>query len=117
MIGGVYVPAGVVVSNPPYTTHRDPAVFPEPNQFIPERWESATAEMKAMYRPFHIGPRNCVGMHLARVQMLLTICALYRKFDLTLDPQMTDEMMYMRDQGLMDASGKKLLMHAVPRQI
>lgn len=69
-----------------------------------------------MNRPFSAGNRNCIGMHLARVQILLTICALYQRFDLTLDPRVTEEMMAQRDFGLMTVSGKKLWMMATPRK-
>lgn len=116
MIGGRYVPAGVVVSNLPYATQRDRAVFPDPDTFDPDRWEHPTAEMKLMNRPFSSGPRNCVGMHLARVQMLLTVCALVQRFDLAIDPRVTEEMMVQRDQGLMTAMGKKLWVQATPRR-
>lgn len=57
--------------------------------------------MKIMNRPFSTGPRNCMAMHLARVQMLLTACALYQRVDIQLDHScMTDEMMVLRDQGV-----------------
>ena len=102
------------MSNLPYATGRDPSVFPDPDEFKPERWEIATAAMKGMNRPFSVGPMNCAGMHLARVQMLLTICGLYQRFDLKLDSCMTDEMMALRDQGLMSPIGEKLWMHATP---
>ncbi|CAK7203398.1 hypothetical protein SEUCBS139899_006131 [Sporothrix eucalyptigena] len=115
VIGSTFVPAGVIVSNLQYATHRDPTVFTDPLEFQPERWETATPEMKTMTRPFSIGPRNCIGMHLARVQMLLTVCALYQRFELTLDPQTTDDMMDMRDLGLMAPVGKQLWMRVVPR--
>lgn len=108
MIGGNYVPAGVVVSNLAYSTQRDATVFQDPHEFNPDRWINPTPELKAMSRPFSTGPRNCVGMHLARVQLLLTICALYQRFRIQLDPRMTDAMMVLRDQGLMTPIGKKL---------
>ncbi|KAH7070316.1 cytochrome P450 [Paraphoma chrysanthemicola] len=116
VIGGEYIPAGTLVSNLAYTTHRDPRVFPHPTEFIPERWENPTKEMKLMYRPFSTGPRNCVGMHLARVQLLLAVCALYQRFDITLDPSTTEELMIMRDQVVMSPSGKKLWINAKPRK-
>ncbi|KEF60620.1 uncharacterized protein A1O9_02181 [Exophiala aquamarina CBS 119918] len=115
VIGGVYVPAGVVVANLAYSTQRDPDIYSRPLEFLPERWENPTPSMKTMHRPFSIGARNCIGMHLARVQMLLTVCALYQRFDLRLDSLMTEDMMYMRDVGLMTPSGKQLWMHVTPR--
>ena len=116
IIGGAYVPAGVVVSNLAYSTQRDATVFPDPYDFVPERWTAPTPDMKLMYRPFSSGPRNCIGMHLARVQLLLSICALYQRFDLRLDPCMTDDMMALRDQGVMTPIGKKLWVHATARK-
>lgn len=115
IIGDGFIPAGVTVSNLPYSTHRDPGVFADPLTFEPDRWEEPTPEMKLMHRPFSSGPRNCVGLHLARVQLYLTIAALYQRFDVTLDPSTTDEMMIMRDQGLMSPIGKKLWVRLKPR--
>ena len=109
------MPAGVVVSNLAYATQRDPSVFPRPHDFDPVRWMEASPEMKAMNRPFSTGPRNCLGMHLARVQLLLTVCSLYQRFDLKLDPRMTDEMMVLRDQGVMNPIGKQLWVNVNPR--
>ncbi|KAK6384526.1 hypothetical protein LTS17_002089 [Exophiala oligosperma] len=114
-IGGSFVPYGTTVSNVPYATARDPEAFPDPEAFVPERWETATPWMRSMNRPFSTGNRNCIGMHLARVQVLLTICALYQRFDLALDPRVTEDMMVQRDFGLMTVSGKKLWMTAAPR--
>ena len=68
-----------------------------------------------MNRPFSTGPRNCVGMHLARVQLFLTICAIYQRFDIKLHSDMTEEMMVLRDQGVMSPVGKKLLVHVTHR--
>ena len=114
-IGGVYVPAGTLVSNLSYTTHRDPEIFPDPLDFKPARWEHATPEMKAMHRPFSTGPRNCLGMHMARVQVFLTVSALYQRFDLKLDPFVKEEDMALRDVGLMGPIGQTLKMYVTPR--
>lgn len=116
VIGGQYVPAGVVVSNLAYTTHRDPAVFPDPEEFLPERWKCPSQEMKSMYRPFSTGPRNCIGMHLARVQLLLVVCAIYQRFEVKLHPRTTAEMMVMRDQGVMTPTGKQLWVSVTRRK-
>ncbi|KAK5045144.1 hypothetical protein LTR84_009477 [Exophiala bonariae] len=107
-IGGHHIPAGVTVSNLPYSTQRDATVFPDPHTFEPDRWDEPTPEMKLMNRPFSSGPRNCVGMHLARVQLFLTVVALYQRFDIEVDPSTTEEMMVLRDQGIMTPVGRKL---------
>jgi cytochrome P450 len=117
LIAGKFVPAGTIVSNVPYSTHRDPSVWPNPIVFDPDRWENPTPEMKMMFRPFQTGPRNCVGVHLAKIQLLLTVCRLYQRFDVTVDyVKTTEEMMVMRDQGLMTASGEQLWVEIKPRE-
>lgn len=115
IIGGAYVTAGTAVSNLAYSTQRDEEIFPEPLRFMPEGWENPTPEMKLMHCPLSTGSRNCIGLHLARVQLLLTVCALYQRVDIRLDPRMTEEMMAMRDQGVMTVSGTKLWVSATPR--
>lgn len=54
-------------------------------------------------------------MHLARVQLFLTVAALYQRFDVVLDPSTTDDMMVLRDQGIMTPIGKKLWVRVKPR--
>jgi cytochrome P450 len=75
-----------------------------------------TPEMKVMYRPFLSGPRNCIGMHLANAQLLLTLCALYQRFEIRVDrKRTTDEMMNLRDMGLLSPVGKQLWVSVKPR--
>ncbi|KAK5213085.1 hypothetical protein LTR72_012368, partial [Exophiala xenobiotica] len=116
VISGQYIPAGVVVSNLAYTTHRDPAVFPDPEEFLPDRWEAPSQEMKLMYMPFSTGPRNCIGMHLARMQLLLVVCAMYQRLQVKVHSRITEEMMVMRDQGVMTPIGKQLWVSMTPRK-
>lgn len=107
--GGQFIPAGTVVSISSYATARDPHVFPQPDAFVPDRWTHPTSEMKAMSRPFSTGPRNCVGKHLAQVNLTLTLTRIFQLFDLVVDPTMTDEMMKPLDRGALEPRGGKLL--------
>lgn len=45
-----------------YTNHRNPDVYPNPEQFVPERWFNPTPEMKLNFLPFSTGPRACIGL-------------------------------------------------------
>ena len=48
-------------------------------------------------------------MHLARVQLLLTVCVLYSRFAIELDcERTTEDKMVMRDQGLLTAIGREV---------
>jgi len=63
------IPPNTRVSALPYTLHRNPVVFPDPNTWKPERWLEAGKEQKEeMMRWFWVfgsGGRMCVGSHFA----------------------------------------------------
>lgn len=70
-----------------YFLHTDPAIFPRPYDFIPERWlDNVSPQMTRSFVPFSRGSRSCIGMNLAMAEINLTLAALYRpnapKFDL-----------------------------------
>ncbi|KAL9068553.1 MAG: hypothetical protein Q9161_006098 [Pseudevernia consocians] len=47
-----------------YAAYRSKDNFRDPEKFIPERWLGDLAyedDQRAVLRPFHIGPRNCIG--------------------------------------------------------
>ncbi|KAJ4991523.1 benzoate 4-monooxygenase cytochrome [Stagonosporopsis vannaccii] len=114
VIGGHFIPAGTTVSNTIYITARDPTVFPNPHTFDPPRWENATSTMKLMSRPFSTGPRNCIGKHLAEINLALTISRLYQLYDIIPDPSMTEGVMRVRDHGVLKPWEDRLLIKATP---
>uniref|UniRef100_A0A8C9YNG8 Thromboxane-A synthase n=1 Tax=Sander lucioperca TaxID=283035 RepID=A0A8C9YNG8_SANLU len=64
--------------------HHDPEHWPEPESFIPERF---TPEAKGnrhpfVYLPFGAGPRNCVGMRLAQLEIKMALVRLFRRFSI-----------------------------------
>jgi cytochrome P450 len=96
------VPQGAVVATNAFTTARDPKVFTDPDTFRPERWLKPTTSMKKMSLPFAIGPRNCIGKHLAEVQLSLTLARIYQLYDISADPSITAHSMRHRDRGVME---------------
>ncbi|KAH7074364.1 cytochrome P450 [Paraphoma chrysanthemicola] len=101
VIGGQYVPKGTRIGNLSYYTHRHPDIFPDPETFNPDRWDNSTPDMQLMLRPFSLGPHNCIGMHIARAQLLLTIAGLYQRYDVIVDGSMTEHMLDVEDRGIM----------------
>uniref|UniRef100_A0A182LYY9 Cytochrome P450 n=1 Tax=Anopheles culicifacies TaxID=139723 RepID=A0A182LYY9_9DIPT len=82
-LNGTMVPAGQNILVPIYVIHRNPEIYPNPNQFDPTRF-SEDAESKRGpfdYLPFSIGARNCIGQRYALMEMkvaLIKLIANYR---------------------------------------
>ncbi len=67
-----------------YATHRNPRLWKNPLQFIPERFatEELTGDNKYRFMPYGAGKHHCIGAYLATPQMTLTIASVVQKFDL-----------------------------------
>lgn len=58
-----------------FFVHKDPLIWENPEQFIPERWEKKS--IPGSYFPFGSGPRICVGMNFAKREGAVALsCAL-----------------------------------------
>ncbi|KAJ5532796.1 benzoate 4-monooxygenase cytochrome P450 [Penicillium frequentans] len=79
---GVYIPANTIVGMTGILTHLNENIYPEPRVFKPERW--LVPESKRLDRylvPFNRGTRSCLGMNLARAELVLILAAVFRQFD------------------------------------
>jgi cytochrome P450 family 135 len=85
-VGGNRIPAGTVVMVPMVLLHRDPAVFPDPDRFDPERFRSGRARFEdladAAYLPFGGGTRRCLGEPLAHAEIGSVLPAVLRRMRL-----------------------------------
>ncbi|PVI01276.1 cytochrome P450 [Periconia macrospinosa] len=79
---GWTIPRGTPVSMTTYWMHNDPAVFPDPSVYNPNRWIDADPEhlkaMRTYYVPFAKGSRNCVGQNLVYMQLFHTLARMFR---------------------------------------
>ncbi|MDQ3024684.1 MAG: cytochrome P450 [bacterium] len=79
------LPAGSDVLVSPYIVQRHPAFWPRPDVFDPDRFIHATpASHRFAFLPFGLGPRACIGEHLAMIEMHTHVAMLARQFELTL---------------------------------
>ncbi len=83
-IDGWLIPAGADALVCPYLTHRDPALWPDPERFDPGRFAEATTRQRGAYYPFGIGPRTCVGQRFALTEAVTLLDALLRLFQVEL---------------------------------
>ena len=76
------VPKGMIVAVPVYAIHHDPNIWPEPEKFNPYRF---TPEEKAKHgpydwMPFGAGPRNCIAMRFALLEVKVAAAYLLQKY-------------------------------------
>lgn len=72
----------------PWTIHRDPRWYPDPERFSPERWEDGLAKRlpKFAYLPFGGGPRVCIGNQFAMMEAVLLLATIAQRFSLRAVP-------------------------------
>lgn len=79
---GRRVPRGRIVAVSAWGIHRNPDVWPDPEQFDPERFDPARAGDRDRFAhlPFGAGPRSCIGNHLALAELIVAVATLIRAF-------------------------------------
>jgi cytochrome P450 len=88
VLGGYEIPAGATVGISMYVVHRLPRYWTNPQGFDPWRFspERSAGRPQYAYFPFGGGPRRCIGMRFALVQMQLMVAHLMHHFELDLLP-------------------------------
>jgi cytochrome P450 family 4 subfamily V len=83
-LGNVTVPRGMDVSISPWLLHRDSSVWPQPDDFLPERWMGDDACAHKVhhfsYMPFAQGPRNCIGRVFALNEEKVLVATIVKQF-------------------------------------
>ncbi|KAH8892735.1 cytochrome P450 [Thozetella sp. PMI_491] len=85
-IAGEFIPANVCIWH--WSMTRSPEFFLHADKFHPERWLDDPRfqnDQKLASQPFAVGPRNCIGMNLAYVELRLILAKLVWNFDVELD--------------------------------
>ncbi len=81
---GAFVPAGGHAVIFTAHCHRRSSVFPNPDQFIPDRFGAGQAMPPPdVYFPFGVGPRSCLGEGFALAEATAVLRELFRLYDLT----------------------------------
>ena len=80
-IGGIQYQPGAVLFASAYLTHHDPAIYPQPYAFRPERFLERPPGTYT-WIPFGGGRRRCLGASFALLEMKLVLTALLTRFTL-----------------------------------
>ncbi|MCA8925093.1 MAG: cytochrome P450 [Planctomycetes bacterium] len=101
---GVKIPKGAMVIPYIYGTHRNTALWDDPERFDPDRFLKPAVQARHPFAhvPFGGGPRLCVGNSMAISQITLIVATLLRRYDLRYErdePVRTRPMMLLRPDG------------------
>lgn len=84
--GERYPTEGMMIFGCSQASQRDEAFWPEPDRCIPERWLVPEGDRlhprKNAYRPFELGPRNCIGQEMAQLELRMILAMTVREFDI-----------------------------------
>lgn len=86
-IAGEHISGDICVSVPAYAAHRDPAIFPDPEAYRPERWlekEEVTQPMRAVFIPFSTGARACIGRNVTMIEQQMLLATLVHRYEFAL---------------------------------
>ncbi|MEV3991414.1 cytochrome P450 [Streptomyces sp. NPDC049837] len=88
VLGGYDIPAGSFLLLSTYITHRNPAFWDNPEGFDPERFtrERSAGRPRYAYVPYVAGPRNCVGLAFATMELTIVVASILQRFHLDMVP-------------------------------
>ena len=72
-LGGYELPAGAQLMIPLWALHRDERFWDDPETFDPARWTRDVDRPEYAYAPFSGGPRHCIGMRFARLELTMAL--------------------------------------------
>ncbi|CAG5068797.1 Epi-isozizaene 5-monooxygenase/(E)-beta-farnesene synthase [Dyadobacter sp. CECT 9623] len=87
-IEGYHVPKGTSVFLSVFELHRNPHLWENPFVFNPGNFSAEHVKNRAKfnYLPFGAGPRICIGLQFAMMEMQLILSALLKRFTFENDP-------------------------------
>jgi len=77
-IGGYEIPTGASITPSIHLVHRNPAIYPEPDRFLPERFLE-TPPGTYTWIPFGGGVRRCLGAAFAQFEMAVVLKELVKR--------------------------------------
>ncbi|KAJ8711474.1 hypothetical protein PYW07_008716 [Mythimna separata] len=108
---GLKLDVGVRIHVPVYHMHYNPEYFPEPEKYKPERFLPENKDNVEPYTffPFGSGPRICIGMRFAKMQVMSGLISILKKYRVELADGMPETLILdprailtqPKDQGIM----------------
>eukprot|EP01060_Flectonema_neradi_P006992 TRINITY_DN1483_c0_g1_i10.p1 TRINITY_DN1483_c0_g1~~TRINITY_DN1483_c0_g1_i10.p1 ORF type:complete len:488 (+),score=106.73 TRINITY_DN1483_c0_g1_i10:82-1545(+) len=90
---GIVIRPGVQLGFHPIAFTRNPKLYPEPLKFKPSRWMNEDGTCKTydpfVFPQFNMGPRICLGRHMAAIEAMVVVSSILSEFKLKLAPKQT----------------------------
>jgi pentalenene oxygenase len=83
-LGGHPIPAGTTVVYSPYLIHYRPDLYPDPERFDPDRWDSThrPPPPRDAFIPFGGGARKCIGDQFSMIEATLALATMAARWQL-----------------------------------
>ena len=88
-LNGIHIPAGTEILIPIYVLHHDPDAWQDPEKFDPERFRGPAKDARHAFQflPFGAGPRNCIGMRFALMELKMALVRILMKYKFVASPE------------------------------
>lgn len=85
-MGGYMIPKDTIITLSPYTMHRHPDFWPDPEVFDPDRFcqDQVANRPKYAYFPFGGGPHHCIGSDFALMEAKIILAMILQRFRMKL---------------------------------
>ncbi|KAJ5669556.1 hypothetical protein N7462_010626 [Penicillium macrosclerotiorum] len=81
-----FIPGDTTVYMTIYGTHRDPEIFPNPDEYRPERWMDLEERkrMEPYFIPFSTGSRGCLGRNISYLEQMVVLASIVHRYEFAL---------------------------------
>ncbi|XP_078377061.1 cytochrome P450 3A24-like [Oculina patagonica] len=88
-LNGIHIPAGTEIVIPIYVLHHDPEAWEDPEKFDPERFRGPSKDTRHAFQflPFGAGPRNCIGMRFALLEIKVALVRILMSYKFVRSPE------------------------------
>jgi cytochrome P450 len=87
ILDGYRIPAGSTIAVNPWTVHRSPKIWDDPDTFDPRRFDLPPGQLpgghKYAWFPFGAGPHACIGMQLAMLETPIVLATILQNYRLS----------------------------------
>lgn len=102
------LPKDSVLFVPALAIQRDPSIYADPMRFDPDRFtkDNVAARHPYAWMPFGKGPRECIGLRFAMIQMKLALVSILQNFQVQPSETTQKVLELAKDTQLLCPAGK-----------